>query len=244
MTAWTDLIPIGIGWLLGFLSFFGTEKLRRRMLRKEVKVGILSELREAAIRAGLSASLIYRDLGMLNRELLEWDQEVCSLDSDGLYVGEKVIEARKKLLELNDDQLSELAREVRSRRTSDALSTKKINLPFLQSKLGDLALLDIKFQARIHQIRAQVDILNEEIELGRFYFQKTFELRSDPDNLAVIKNNYDANLKNTANKSRHVANLILALIHEEDPKKMHMKSGPDVFSEKTKSDIPESPLVP
>ncbi len=41
-----NYIPLLIGWVLGILSSLIVEKLKKRSLKKEIKIGIITELKE------------------------------------------------------------------------------------------------------------------------------------------------------------------------------------------------------
>ncbi len=70
-----------------------------------------------------------------------------------------------------DDQLLQVMTADRGK-SEKSLSLKKYQLPFLESKLEFLGAFGVPFQAQVLLIRNRIQLVNQEAEEARFYFEK------------------------------------------------------------------------
>ncbi len=71
------------------------------------------------------------------------------------------------------------------------LAIKKYDMPFINENYKDLCLFDMKFQKDISEVRCQLNILNEQIDNARFYFEKTFDSSLSDSNSKIINSNLE-----------------------------------------------------
>ena len=188
-----------LGWLLGILSPLIIDRVKRHHQKEEFKKGLLVELEDVRYRLAGAVYLISSRFGRYNRDLLNWMHKI-STD----YNDQKRLEAIEKLMKLSDKEIDALARTIsyQHQQRELAFGLKKYSLPFLDSNLRSVSLLDIKLQRLVIEIRARLNLINEEIDLNRFYFEKTFDSTLSEENYKIITKNLDENYRNISNQFR------------------------------------------
>ena len=112
-----------------------------------------------------------------------------ALNYDRVHASDTPLKAVDGMLSLSDEEFAATVQENKARRLGLGLSLKKYSAPFLDSKLGQLSLLNVDLQARLLEVRAQLSMFNEEVEQARAYFKMTFDKSADEINHEVaIKN--------------------------------------------------------
>lgn len=206
-----NLLFLFLGWLLGLLSPIIVDKIRKKHKLEEIKGGLISELDEVKCRLVGAVYLLAPHYETYNKELIEWVYSNLEKYSGG-YIKEGTLKALEPLLKLDDGQLAELQKQKKLKYVGRGFNLKSISVPFLDSKIGSLSYFDSKFQLAILQIKAQINILNQEIETAQFYFRMTFDSNLDSNNREIITDNLEENYRNVSSKSRSIANSITELI--------------------------------
>lgn len=98
------------------------------------------------------------------------------------------MEAIEKLLEAPAQQF-EVLRDALKAKENIGLGLKSFSLPFTESILENIGIFDSRFQMDILNIRDQVILLNEEIELSMHYFHLTFDTSAMNTNGEIIRKN-------------------------------------------------------
>jgi hypothetical protein len=188
-----DLFLVVLGWVLGIGSPLIVENIKSQFEKRSLRNGINTELRELQLRLAMTAYLIVSKQGIYDRDLLNWMADICSryASEDTLRISETL----KSLLVLNDQQLQSLAEAKRAARPS-GLNLKSSSLPFLDSNIAELGMFDTGLRQKLIEVRAQLGPLNEEIELARFYFEKTFDSTLTPENYNIINDNIRSSYDN------------------------------------------------
>lgn len=212
-----DYKPLVIGWLLGLLSGtltpLGVDWIRKRYRKEEILKGLFNELKEIRSRLAASVYLMSARYGTYDREFLECVHPICVEDA-GIVFRPEMIQSLERLIGRTDEQIAEVAERERLTGEYSARSTnKKYLLPFLDSNMEHLSLFDAEFQRRAIQIRTHLNMLNEEAELGRFYYEKTFDSGISPENHEILCRNLDVCYRNIVGHSRTTADRITDLIN-------------------------------
>src|SRR6266576_3827648 len=181
------LISLILGWLLGILSPLIVDRVRRRYQIDDVKRGILTELKDARSRLTMSAYQLAVRLGKMDHNLLTWFASALQ-EYQGTELTEDALKVIELQLKLTDEQLSALAHQVKFK-PGESISLKTFAVPFLDANMNLLSLFPIDFQIRIHEIRAQLSLLNQEIDQSETLFWRTFDAGSTEENQLVIRNN-------------------------------------------------------
>jgi hypothetical protein len=119
-----------------------------------------------------------------NREINIWVENIL-LSDKGPYEKFDVKETVSKWLEFTDEEI-QAAKTIKPK--WETLKLKKFNLSFLNSQIPSLHLFSPEFQRMCHEILGRIATINEEIDVARFYYEKTFDNLSET-NRAIILNN-------------------------------------------------------
>jgi hypothetical protein len=206
----SNVLFLILGWLLGILSPLIVERVRKQYQTNEVKQGIITELKETRSRLAAKVYLLASRLGRYDRNLLIWISNALQ-EYEGSEPKEELIQAIQNQLKLTDQQLSALAQTVKFK-PGGGLSLKSYSLPFLNANLNLLSLFPIDFQTGILEIRAQIDLLNQEIEECRFFYGKTFDSGLSEENYHVIVDNTRAKYQLIESAARRIADSIKNLV--------------------------------
>lgn len=185
-----EILYTFFGWLLGLLSQPIVSRIERHYKCKDIKIAIFSELKNLLVRLAATYSKIQTHLGVQDKESLRWLKTIYL--KYRVECPQNVLEAMDKVLQASDENFKTVANLLKAKENA-ALGLKTYLLPFTDSVLDSLSIFDPKFQRDILEIRAQVSILNEEIENAMFYFRLTF----DPSALSVNRNTIEVNLNNS-----------------------------------------------
>ncbi len=207
MSFWTNIFFLLLGWFLGLVSTIFIEKINKNLRKKEIKTGVLNELKETKYRLAVLTYIINSKFEKIDKELLNWFRPLINKSGNKKML--TLLKPIEELLKLSNEQLNALSEYNKPNQLS-ALSLKKLYLPFLDSKISDLSLFDINFQRYLLEIKTQITFLNDTIELSNFYYQKTFDSSLNGDNYEII----DHNLKNTYMQISDTARIIVDLISE------------------------------
>lgn len=205
------------GWFLGIFSPLIVDKIQKHYQKKELKKGFFTELRGIRLRLVLLVYGICANSEGFNRELLTWTynllKEYVELKEYMGLVDSKVLEILEKQMKMSDEALDELAKMLKASKPEGmVLGLKKFALPFLDSQLGRLSLFNMEFQNQMIEVRVRLGLLNEDIELFRFYYEKTFDSALSEDNREIITFNIHRIFENMSRGIRRIVDNITKLM--------------------------------
>lgn len=206
----TNILFLLLGWLLGILSPLIVDRVKRRYQIDDVKRGILTELKEARSRLAMMAYVIAVRLGGYDRNLLTWIASVLK-EYEGSEPKDEALKAIERLSKLTDEQLAALAHQVKFK-PGGALSLKNLSVPFLDANMGLLSLFPVDFQNRILEIRAQIDLLNQEIDEATSFYWKTFDSGTSEDNYKIISDSIRTKYQLIEGAARRLADKISNIV--------------------------------
>ena len=112
-----------------------------------------------------------------------------------LYVG-SLPDLLVNLISLPEQEMEEHLRRANTiTQIQEGLSLKTIQIPFTNSMLGKISVLQNNVQKALSAVMLRIHILNQEIELSKVYFEKTFD-ELTPQKHQTIVNNYDSSMQN------------------------------------------------
>ena len=205
----SELFFLLIGWSLGLFSPLITERIQERRRKPELKRSLLVELYGVRYTAAQVAYLSISGTGGADRALINWIMPIVS-DYNGPLALPTLPEDLKKLAQLSDHEIQQVGRNAEEK--FQGLKYKKFSLPFLDAQLGSLSMFSPEFQQHILEIRARVDILNEEMDRAQFYHDKSFDLGGSPANLAAVLKNYKESCKHIGIISQQLVDMISHLL--------------------------------
>ncbi|MBM4137109.1 MAG: hypothetical protein FJ241_09820 [Nitrospira sp.] len=206
MTTSENILFLVLGWLLGLFSPIIYDEVKKRQHRKEIRVGILTELKELRYKLMGVVYLVSIRNGTYDRELLNWIKPIVE-EYNGTHQKDNIYKSIKNHLTLTDEELSAISEKLKTE-SLRGLSVKKYELPFLDSKINYLTFFDESFQNKILEMRSQLSLLHEEVNQAHFYFEKTFDSSMSTENHRIIRENLEDSYKNIAKKARTIADRI------------------------------------
>src|SRR2546426_11055443 len=171
MANFENILFLFLGWLLGLLSPIIAEEVKNRRTKALVRLAILSELREVRLKLVFLVFLVESRFGSYNRDLLNWFRPIVQ-EYRGPHSTQDIINMIEQHIALTDDQLRATAQHFRTLR-SEGLSLKKYYTPLIESRLHDLTFFEKDFQNQVLEFQTRLNLLNEEVDEARFYFEKT-----------------------------------------------------------------------
>ncbi len=208
-----NFVYLMAGWILGLFSPIIIDHIKKKRELDEIKQGLKVELDEIRYRLVGTVYLLASVYGPYDKELIEWLYSELKQYS-GTYTKDNQLKVLKSFLELDNQQLANIQqhKRIEKRESKRDYQLKIYSLPFFDSKISSIPLLDIKLQNSIIQIRSQINLLNQEIEQSQFYFKLTFDSNLEDKNFEIITNNMEEIYRNICSKSRRITNSISDLI--------------------------------
>jgi hypothetical protein len=201
-----NILYLMLGWLLGIFSPLIADEVKRHCQKKEFKKGLSIELEGVGYLLSGAVYLLCSRFGTYDRDLLNWIFKIYAQYND-----RKMLRRIETLLKASDEEIDAYAKHMAQQKDVVALNLKKYSLPFLESNMGSVSLLDIKLQRLVIQIRARLNSVNEEIDLNRFYYEKTFDSTLSEDNSEIIENNLNQSYQNISRQYRMIVDQITYL---------------------------------
>lgn len=206
-----QILFLVVGWLLGLLSPVVADAFTKKRRLAELERGLLVELAELRFSLASTTLAVAGTIGAWDREYLEWLKSALEAyrgarDQDR----QPLLATVTGLLALDDQQLAAAGRSMGSP-VSPAL--RKHRLPYLESKLGDVATLGQDTQRQLLEIQAQIGAINELLDDIRFCLGKSFDSLPPSTRQAIdasLQNSYRAVLHASRNAADLIATLKLA----------------------------------
>ena len=183
------LVYLILGWLFGLLSPSIIDRINQSYSIKQLLNGIKTEMKECQFRAVLIAYLLGIRYGKYDRDFLMWCRLYIS-KYQGLEPTEKYIDAIDYLVKMKDEDLKNRLDTKRSLEKRRGLNLKKLNLPFLNSKIGEVSCFSIELQNIIFEIKSRLELINEEIDTALSYFHMTFDASISNENYSTLVQKY------------------------------------------------------
>lgn len=175
-----------LGWALGLLGPAIVEAIRRKREVIPVRKALLGELHELKYRLAISAYLTEKRFGTISKPYLQWLRSIVIA-----YKGRKpkgsILALIDSELALSDEQFALWAKNELAG-IEGGLTLKKYLVPLLDSRIPSLWFFDSSFQQRLLDVRAELNLLNEEIDQAQYYFGLTFT-KLEGDNHARVNGN-------------------------------------------------------
>ena len=196
-----------------FLTISREERKEKRELsdkKNKIKQSVLLELKNLLVKLAMTCHTIQNHLGLGSKSTLRWVKTVYEKYREDYPKG--LLVTIEKLLQSPDAQFDIAMKLIESKNTSLGLKTHA--LPFMESILEHLLVCDLKFQVDVLEIRAQVDILNEEIGDAIYYHRLTFDPSAMKTNENAIKGNIRDRYNHIQERCRIIADKIDKIITE------------------------------
>ncbi len=148
--------------------------------------------------------------GDLDAELLGWFRKI--VEADPAAFAKMTSDPRWEMIaKITDEEIRAVSRAL-APANGVSLNFRRYSLQFLDAHLTALNLFSIEFQRLAHGIRGKREVMNQEIDVNWFYFQKTFDTSLSPENYQLIKNNHIASHQFIGRFSRMIVDDIESLL--------------------------------
>lgn len=213
------LIYTLLGWVLGVLGTLILERLKRRRVKKDFLKSVCVQFKEVVPRLAGTYFTLKRNLGEMDRDVLNWIRSVTSQGYQFLEDKEdKTVEAMDKLLELDDEQIIGL-NQLTKQKPPKASLLGKFSVPLLEENISSILLLDSKLQHSLLDIRAKVNWLNELVAQHNSFFEKTFDSGINDENWDRLDSNIRTGYGRVGNWCRRISELIMEMVIKCQPHK-------------------------
>lgn len=206
----TVLLPLVIGWLLGILSTLLIDRVRKWLLKKEIKQGIITELREFEGEMTGLCSLTTPRAGMVTLEWSKWFRPFYMklIESEVYDYIKELGKNKDQIAKWNDEEFFQMFKHWGDTEPpTTSLNYYELTTPYLNSHYDALSRFDEKFQLRILRLKKEIDLLNGYIKQSQFYHAKTFENISAHNHEIAVKNIRDSE-KRIAARIKYIITLI------------------------------------
>jgi len=202
-----DLIILVVGWLLGLLAPAIVDGIRRRRESNRVKAALKVELLQVALRIATACHLVQMRFGDVDRPYLIWLAGVLRR-LPGANTMQSVVSSVEMQLALSEEQLAAFSVTQRAKE-GGVLTLRKYAVPLLDARVSALWELAPRLQDDLLEVRAYLELFNDDVEQTRFYFQLSFQDLTE-QNREILKQNLAGSYKAVASRGRVIVDKILA----------------------------------
>lgn len=183
-----------LGWILGIFGNLINEKLKRYSSKKDIINGMITELTELQMHLSTVSLMSFCMLGAFDREYFTWVKPhfIKSFKSAESIFPKNLPNKPPDVNKLNDDELFLLIKTTFVKDQNDpkpkAYTYQRITIPFIDSKINEIALLRTTAQNLLLVLKRDINFLNNDINQIWFFNSKTFDAPT-PENLARLNVN-------------------------------------------------------
>lgn len=202
-----------IGWILGILSNIVSEKLHRNSSKTDIINGMKTELNTLQMHLATVSLKSFCILDEFDKEFFNWVKPhyLKSFNSTQIIFTKSQLSAMPNLEELDDDQLFLLMKTAfissPTEPKAQVFTFQNIIIPFVDSKINEIALLDQEVQNELMILKRDINFLNGDISRIWFYYSKTFDAQSE-NNMLIINANIQNLYGQIGTRSKHVVDCI------------------------------------
>ena len=207
-----EIILIFLGWFFGLSSYLILEKMRERSLRREILQGVRIEFDEIRFRMVSTAALLTERFSDYDKDFLNWLKEHIGRYRDVHEVNE-MVKVYEELSKWDNKKLRDYTNM--TRKPPEVMpSLRKSDIPFLDTQMGNLSLLNVDLQNKILAVKTQLSFMNEIIDGTNYFMKLTFDSTVDEKNRDRIFKNQVSHYQKIGNMARDIADLIDTLFQD------------------------------
>lgn len=192
-----------LGWFLGIFSHivldYNKDCKNKKNLTKLLKTELMF-LREPLVTTRI---LICQNLNKITYDFLKWVKDVDCLESSAIN------ESITKLLGSDKKKFDELSKSLFPTRSNSALGLKKTGISSIDRVLERASLFDDDILIHAIDIKSDINVLNQEVELAMQSFQLSF---SPSTNHLMVSHNIKSSYDMVDNRLEIIVNKIQKLI--------------------------------
>lgn len=182
-----ELLYIFFGWLLGIVGSFLIDYYRTNKIAKRSLDVIGGEIYDLQVRLALVYYLNGSKRSLVDIPGYRWVNNILS-DYDGPLL-ERELSELLKTISAHDD--NEIAVALKSQVAPESKRTglHKYDVPILRSRLSDLIHLNTDTARRLIEIVVELELYNQQVDLYRYWFDKTFDSTISKENYKIVNDN-------------------------------------------------------
>lgn len=194
MDSFISYIPLIIGWLLGILSSLLVNLINKKIQKKEIKRGIISEIKDLQLRLIGTHFLTTLETKAYNEDWAIWFKPFFNrlVNSNEMNYVIDLKKDKDVLIKMTNAEFFTLCTISHNYKKSEYIISNqtfsKINLPFVDSNYHSISLFDEKFQLLITKLKHDICLLNHFYEQIWFYHSKTFDKLSNDNHMIIVGN--------------------------------------------------------
>jgi hypothetical protein len=168
----SQVLYILLGWVLGFFSPLIADFFKSLIGKREFVSALKVEFEDLQFRLTVASLNLLQSHGSLDKDFANWALKVIDRYK-GYEPSNNIREFLHSFVSLDDETIKQLNEHAQAKEgIGSSLKTYQAN--FLESNLVAVSKLSISAQRRIHEVRNQLSILNQDISKAETYFMMTF----------------------------------------------------------------------
>ena len=203
------VILIGFGFLLGLFGNMFLQRINREKSRGVFLDSLYDQFRETLPKIKALNYIIHRSFRKIDCWTLTYI--LSSISETGDYSKAKKEEI-DKLLDEESPELTAMMAAIKILPRSQ-MFVPTLNLPFLESNISSILLLDSDLQQNVLTILTKANCLNEEIDRNNSFIGETVDSLSK-ENYDIVRLNIDKNYEVIEKLCRETAGLISKFLRE------------------------------
>lgn len=213
----TEIKYILFGWLLGLLSPTIIDAIKSSYRKKEFFNALREELHNLQYRMAIASYLLAKHNERIDKDYLCWLKPIVK-NYRGNEPQDKIVESISKMSDLDDTQLKAAvvaARTEESAEGSKIPGLKTFSANFLYFNYGELSILPLSLQLKIHMFRNRLDSLNQEIINANDRLKMTFDSSISTVNHKILINDLSRNYVNIQDMYKRTVDKLTIVLSEK-----------------------------
>ena len=203
------------GWLLGLVTLWITERLRRRNRKQDLMTSVTGELADLQYVMASVAFLLRGYMAERSDKLLDWLIPIIR-GYDGPSKTPGMVERLLKFREFPEEQRREA--DLATHQQGVGFGLSKYDLPFLTAQSAELSICPLDFQRGVSWVKCQLDYFNQRVDYLRSQDEKTFDTTIIGNNRVAIETNLANGYRDLATRAESIAKAIGDLGVKYQPK--------------------------
>lgn len=208
-----------LGWILAILGNVINEKLKRKSNKRDIRVGIKTEILELQIHLTAVCLKSVTLIGKFTKEYFLWIKPyfIKFFQSAEFIIPKEIRDTLPSINELDDEMLFNLINItfVKNATTNPAttFTYQTIITPYIDLKLNDISLFNTSIQKSIFSLKRDINFLNSDVNQIWFYHSKTFDNTTE-ENLELLKANLNIQYAKISRRSKIMVENIEGILKE------------------------------
>jgi uncharacterized protein YfkK (UPF0435 family) len=200
------------GWALGLFSPIIVDFFKSYYRKREFVTALRVELEDLQFRLAISSLSLLMSHGSLDKDFAHWALQIVDRYS-GYEPSEGVQKFLHQFLDADDRTTSHLSGFARAKEGVGS-TLKTFQAKFLESNLTEVSKLPVKTQRRIHEIRNQLSMLNQDVSRSETYLAMTFGSSLSEANYSRVNDDLNGIYKMVQGRCKSLADRVGSILSE------------------------------